>query len=66
MPIPTQVGLNAFNDAILLETCLYTLLKTYFGDKPYYPQLLDDFHMVRYKYLFRGANVICTEPLISQ
>ena len=40
-------GLIAFNDAILLETCVYTLLKHHFGDKEYYPLLLEEFIAVR-------------------
>ena len=29
-------GLAAFNDAVLLEQCVYALLKKHFGDKTYY------------------------------
>ena len=31
-----DIGLTAFNDSILLETCVYTALKQYFADKDYY------------------------------
>ncbi len=41
------VGLSALNDAILLETCVYTLLNMYFADKPYYTELVEEFHTVR-------------------
>jgi farnesyl diphosphate synthase len=35
------LGLAAFNDAILLETCIYTILAKYFRDQPYYQDLLE-------------------------
>ena len=31
------IGMTAFNDSILLETCVYSILKKYFRHKPYYP-----------------------------
>ncbi len=39
-------GLNAFNDAILLEQCVFALLKKYFHDKPYYNDVVDEFRTV--------------------
>lgn len=38
-----NLGVLAINDAILLESCIYTLLDKYFGDKPYYLNILDAF-----------------------
>lgn len=38
-----NLGMLAINDAILLETCIYTLLDKYFRDAPYYLNLLDAF-----------------------
>ena len=38
----------AINDAILLETCIYTLLDKHFRDAPYYLNLLDAFLYVSY------------------
>lgn len=36
-----DLGLTAFNDAILLETCIYSLVGKYFRDQPYYQSLLE-------------------------
>lgn len=36
-----NLGLTAFNDAILLETCVYSLLAKHFRDQPYYQNLLE-------------------------
>ena len=41
-----QVGLVACNDYIILESCIYRILKKHFGSQPYYAQLLDFFHEV--------------------
>jgi len=38
-----DLGLTAFNDAILLETCVYSLLAKHFRDQPYYQNLLESF-----------------------
>ena len=50
----------AINDAILLETCIYTLLDKYFRDAPYYLNLLDAFLYVSYylSYLHEKSFVI--------
>jgi hypothetical protein len=42
-----QVGLVACNDYIILESCIYRILKSHFGGQPYYAQLLDFFHEAR-------------------
>ena len=36
----------ACNDYIILESCIYRILKKHFGSQPYYAQLLDFFHEV--------------------
>ena len=41
-----QVGLVACNDYIILESCIYRILKMHFARKSYYPLLLDFFHEV--------------------
>lgn len=38
-----DVKLIAINDSFILESCVYLLLKRYFGDKAYYLQLVDLF-----------------------
>ncbi len=42
-----NLGVKAINDAILLETCIYTLLDKYFSDKECYLNILDAFIYVR-------------------
>ena len=37
------VGLVAINDSFILESCVFKILKRYFGTEPYYLQLLDLF-----------------------
>lgn len=41
-----QVGTVAINDGILLESCMYRILKKHFKSTPYYTELLDLFHEV--------------------
>ncbi|NWX19756.1 FPPS synthase, partial [Aegotheles bennettii] len=43
------VGLDAINDAFLLESSVYRLLKKYCGDRPYYLQLLELFLQTAYQ-----------------
>jgi len=38
----TGVGLAAFNDSLILETCVYSLLRQYFRSEPYYLHLLEN------------------------
>jgi farnesyl diphosphate synthase len=38
-----SVGLVAINDSFILESCVFKILKKYFGTEPYYLQLLDLF-----------------------
>ena len=41
-----QVGTVAINDGIILESCMYRILKNHFRSTPYYTELLDLFHEV--------------------
>lgn len=41
-----DLGLSAFNDAILLEAGIYKLLHQHFRDEPYYVDVLELFHEV--------------------
>ena len=43
----TGVGLAAFNDSLILETCVYSLLRQYFRSEPYYLHLLENMLEVR-------------------
>lgn len=44
-----KVGLVAINDAIILEACIYRVLKKHFGSLPAYVHLLELFHDVTYQ-----------------
>lgn len=44
-----KVGLVAINDAIILESCIYRILKMHFRDHPAYVELLDLFHEVTHQ-----------------
>lgn len=60
-------GLAAFNDAILIEAGLYSLLRKHFREEPYYTDVLELFHsvgiaaIVAYSYL---VLIISLETLI--
>lgn len=41
------IGLDAINDAFLLESSVYRMLKKYCGERPYYLHLLELFLQVR-------------------
>lgn len=43
------VGLVAINDAFMLETAIYTLLKKYFRQHPRYVELMELFHDITFK-----------------
>ncbi|CAI4213840.1 unnamed protein product [Parascedosporium putredinis] len=43
------VGLVAINDAFMLETAIYTLLKKYFREHPRYIELVELFHDITFK-----------------
>lgn len=42
-----NIGLSAINDAILLESGVFQLLRRHFRDAPYYVDLMELFHDVR-------------------
>lgn len=42
-----QVGTIAINDGIILESCIYRVLRSHFKSTAYYTDLLDLFHEVR-------------------
>jgi len=44
-----KVGLVAINDAIILESCIYRILKMHFREHPAYVELLDLFHEVTHQ-----------------
>ena len=59
-----QVGLVAINDGIILESCIYRILKKHFGSQQYYADLLDLFHEVkclagRFSRLSKVPNADC-------
>lgn len=37
-----EIGLGAFNDSIILETCVYSIIRTHFRSEPYYLDLLEN------------------------
>ncbi|KAL5006924.1 hypothetical protein ScPMuIL_015730 [Solemya velum] len=39
-----NVGMIAVNDSFYAESCIYTILKKYFREKPYYAHILELFH----------------------
>lgn len=45
-PVQEGIGLDAINDAFLLESSVYRLLKKYCGERPYYLHLLELFLQV--------------------
>ena len=44
-----KIGLIAINDGIILESCIYRILKKHFGSHPAYVNLLDLFHEVTHQ-----------------
>ena len=47
-----DVGMTAINDAIILETCLYTLLHDHFSDQPNYLDTIDAFLYVGIQFFY--------------
>lgn len=41
-----QVGVGAINDALLVQSSMFSILKKYFHDKPYYTNVLEMFNEV--------------------
>ena len=46
-----DVGLMAINDGLMIENCIYHILKKHFSNEDYYVKLIELFHEVRY-YIF--------------
>lgn len=44
-----EIGLVAINDSMLLQSCLFQIMKKYFGETLYYPFLLELFNDVIFK-----------------
>lgn len=44
-----EVGLEAINDALMIESSIYLLLQKYFRNKPYYAEVMETFHDVSMK-----------------
>lgn len=47
-----NLGLAAINDAIMLESTIYQILRKHFGSKPSYAKLMEVVHDVTYKTIF--------------
>ncbi|BDA42860.1 Farnesyl pyrophosphate synthase [Coccomyxa sp. Obi] len=58
-----EVGLVACNDYIILESCIYRILKKHFGQKPYYGLLLDVFHETTHQTAHGQLLDITTAPI---
>ncbi|XP_053330680.1 farnesyl pyrophosphate synthase isoform X2 [Spea bombifrons] len=57
------IALDAVNDAFLLESCIYRLLKTYCRGQPYYLSLLELFLEVSYQTeLGQALDLITAQP----
>jgi len=57
-----DIGLTAFNDSILLETCVYTTLKQYFAHKDYYMTLIELYQEVtKFTSLGQALDLISAE-----
>lgn len=60
------MGLVACNDYIILESCIYRILKKHFAGKSYYPLLLDFFHEVGCPYELVFQHLSPVHHLIYQ
>jgi len=47
-----DVGLIAINDTLILESCIYKLLKKYFRNEKYYIDIVELFHEVIIFFLY--------------
>ena len=56
------VGMVAINDAFMLESSIYVLLKRHFGTAPYYAALLELFHDVSWRTELGQACDLLTAP----
>ncbi len=44
--VKEDIGVAAFNDSILLEAAIYSILEKHFKGKDYYHQIIEEFHTV--------------------
>ena len=58
-----HVQMIAINDSFILESCVYKILKKYFGSETYYPQLLDLFIEVTRQTEFGQLLDLTSQPL---
>ncbi|EFA85849.1 hypothetical protein PPL_01081 [Heterostelium album PN500] len=56
------VGSIAINDAFILESCIYILVKKYFRNESYYADLLDLFHETSYQTELGQLLDLTTQP----
>jgi len=64
-PISTNgstVGTIAINDAFILESCIYILIKKYFRNDSYYADILDFMHEVSYQTQLGQLLDLTTQP----
>lgn len=61
-----EVGLNAVNDALLIESGIYQLMKQYFGNKPYYLNCMDLFHDATHKTIMGQSLDMLTSMSLSK
>ncbi|NWU90642.1 FPPS synthase, partial [Upupa epops] len=57
------IGLDAVNDAFLLESCVYRLLKKYCGEQPYYLHLIELFLQTAYQTELGQTLDLITAPI---
>lgn len=60
-----EVKLIAINDSFILESCVYKILKRYFGTEAYYPQLVDLFLEVTRQTEFGQLLDLTSQPQTS-
>ncbi|KAF2073115.1 hypothetical protein CYY_005584 [Polysphondylium violaceum] len=58
----STVGSIAINDAFILESCIYILIKKYFRNDSYYADILDFFHEVSYQTQLGQLLDLTTQP----
>ncbi|XP_036906461.1 farnesyl pyrophosphate synthase isoform X2 [Sturnira hondurensis] len=56
------IGLDAINDAVLLEACIYRLLKFYCREQPFYLNLIELFLQISYQTEIGQALDLTTAP----
>nr|QAX24807.1 farnesyl diphosphate synthase 2 [Matsumurasca onukii] len=61
-----DVGLNAVNDAVLIESGVYQLLRRYFVHQPFYFQALDLFHDITHKTIMGQSLDLLTAQSVAK